>query len=213
MKNLTCTQCGAIVLEVEGQYEKLDSYYLSGSSPPSESVGYWHTSCLKNSSFGPQWHDVRVSNHIAVRGYREVASTDEWSVIRHPRTAETLAFSRRGESLTLTYPAGHLRRTDGGAIYRVAEEEYNLHLEDQADVIRAIQQALTSTKTFPLPLLFELLGIQERVSHPEALERGVLRYQRSLHRDWDDSYVAANWEYGVFVPAELEQYVTSKKAR
>jgi hypothetical protein len=210
MSNLTCVRCSSIVLEVEGQLEKLDSYYLEESGPPRESVGYWHTSCLRESPFGLAWHNARLKNHITVRGYREVASTEQWSVIRHPRTAETFALSRQGEWLSFSYPEGLVRRIESGAIYRVRQQQYNLHLEGYAPVVQAIQQALISTKTFPVISLFEMLGIADRVSHPEALEGGVIRYNRSFHRDWDNSFVAASWEYGVCVPTELASYVVGK---
>jgi hypothetical protein len=210
MRLPTCVGCGAVVLEVAGQFEVLDSFYLEENTPPEESSGDWHTSCLRESPYGLAWHDARLKNHVVVRGYLNIATAEEWTIIKHPRTAETLALSRAGEFLSLTYPAGLLRRATGGSIYRVVEKEYNLHLEGYAGVAPAIQEALTSMNTFPVLSLFEMLGIRDRVLHPEALADGMIHYGRALSREWSSTFVSASWEYGVFVPAELELYVVGK---
>jgi hypothetical protein len=201
-----CIHCQLPTLEVEGQFEKLDSFYLGEDAPPRESAGYWHTSCLRSSNYGPAWHDARLRNHVEVRSYQLLATSEEWSVVRHPRSNATLAFSRTGEMLSLGFPAGRLRTTEGGSIYRVEESEYHLELEE-TEVIRSIQDALSSVKTFPVLALFEALGINDRLSHPEALEGSLIHFSRALRGDWSQTGVSARWEYGVFVPAELEPYV------
>jgi hypothetical protein len=206
-----CKQCGLIVLEAEGQFEKLDSYYISDQDGPArESVGYWHTSCLGSSPFGAAWQAVRVTNHIAVRDYHQIARTDEWTVVRHPRSNETLAFSRMGQALSLSHPAGRVREVAGGIVYRVKEDEYNLHLDDSS-VILQIQKDLLATKTFPIRKVFQLLDIDECIFHPEALDGGLIHFSRQLRRDWDDTCVAARWEYGVFMPTELVQFASTTR--
>lgn len=206
MRSQICTYCQLPVLEIEGQFGKLDSYYLSGGESFADSVGYWHTSCLTTSPYGQSWHDVRLKNFTAVRNYQLVASVNEWSVIRHPRTAEHLALSTNGDFLSLMLPGGRIRRVAQGSIYRVVEPEYNLHLEDPS-IIKTVQEALTAAKTFPVLALFEALGISERVFHPEALEGSMIHLSRALVRDWEETTVAARWEYGVFVADALEKYV------
>lgn len=207
MRQLQCTFCELPVLEVKGQFQKLDSYYLRQDDPLRDSVGYWHTSCLVQSPFGAAWHGLRLRNHVSVRGYQLVAQIHDWSVVRNAQTTEHLAFSASGEFLSLKFPAGRIRRQGKGSIYRVEEPEYNLHLQVPS-VIEAVQAALTSVKTFPVLALFEVLGITDRILHPEALESSLIHLSRSLVRDWSASCVAARWEYGVFIPAELDGYVT-----
>jgi hypothetical protein len=206
MIKITCTLCQLPVVEAEGQFQKLDSYYLDEDGPLDDSVGYWHTSCLTSSPYGAAWHDLRLKNHTAVRGYQIVERTNEWSVIRHPRTGEQLALSTKGDFLSLEFPR-RIRHAAQGSIYLVEEPEYNLHLEDAA-IIQAIQESLKSTGTFPVLALFEALEIADRVSHPEALEGSLIHFSRPLVRNWAKHSVAARWEYGVFIPSELEPYVS-----
>lgn len=213
MRNDLCTFCNLPVLEVKGQFQKLDSYYLDESDLLDGSAGYWHTSCLKGSPYGAGWHDLRLKNFTTVRGYQLVANVGEWSVIQHPRTKDPLAISTSGDFLSLVFPAGRIRRVAQGSVHRVEEPEYNLHLEE-APIIQAVKDALSSVGTFPVLALFEALGIADRALHPEALEGSLIHFSRSQTRNWAEHSVAARWEYGVFIPEALEQYVTrgSKRA-
>lgn len=206
MRYPSCTFCELPVVEVSGQFQKLDSYYLSQDDSLKGSAGYWHTSCLVSSPYGAAWRELRLRNYVSVRGYQAIAQEKDWSVIRNPRTDEHVALSESGNFLSLVFPAGRIRRSGDGAFYRVKEPEYNLHLQD-ASVIRAVQAALIETGTFPVLALFEALGISDRVQYPEALEGALMHFERALQRNWGGHSVAARWEYGVFVPAELEQYV------
>ena len=209
MRHLSCALCELPVLEVRGQFQKLDSYYLDQGDPLKDSVGYWHTSCLVSSPYGAPWHDVRLRNYVSVRGYEVVARVKEWTAIRDPHSGEHLALSASGEFLSLMFSAGRVRRHGEGVICRVEEPEYNLHL-DAPSVILAVQTALRSVKTFPVLALFEALGIADRVHHPAALEGAMMHFEKALQRDWSDGFVSARWEYGVFVPSELEAYVRTK---
>jgi hypothetical protein len=204
-----CEGCGRLVLEIKGQFQSFDSYYLDDDGPLMKTVGDWHTTCFLNSPYGPEWHDIKLKNFTAVRGNRLIASTPSWRVIEHPRTHERLAFSRQGTLVSLVYPLGRLRKVDGGSIYRHEDREYNLELEDR-DLIRVMQESLLSVKTFPILSLVEALGLTDRLHHPEALEGGLLHYERAFQRDWSDDFVVARWAYGVFIPSELEEYVRAK---
>lgn len=207
MKLGACNACNKCVLEVDGQFELLDSYYLEASGPPAESSGDWHLKCFLQSPYGSAWHDARLRNHVVVRGNRLIADTGQWSIIQHPRTNERLALSRSGQLLSLAFSTEKARqRIEGGSVYRVEEKEYNLRL-DETEVIQAMQQSLLSVKTFPVLALFEALGIGDRVHHPEALQGSLIHFERSLKRHWSPTFLAARWEYGVFVPSELEEFV------
>jgi hypothetical protein len=208
MRSPTCNGCSKCVLEVNGQFAVLDSYYLEAGGPPEQSAGYWHISCLLDSPYGPAWYEARLKNHTVVRGNQIVGDTGQWTVVQHPRTNERLAFSRGGQLLSLQFAAGKARRrVEGGSVYRVEEKEYNLRLED-AEIVQTMQQSLLTAKTFPVLKLFESLGIADRLHHPEALQGGLIHFERSMKRDWGAHFLAARWEYGVFVPSELESFVT-----
>ncbi|MBZ0234586.1 MAG: hypothetical protein K8M05_19800 [Deltaproteobacteria bacterium] len=211
MRAPTCVGCARVVLELEGQFEKLDSFYLEDGGPPPETAGIWHRRCLEESPHGEAWYRARLRNHVAVRRYVEVVTTSAWTVVRHPRTGETLAFARAGASLSLTFAEGRPRIVAGGAIHRV-DEEYNLELDDR-DAITVVQDALTSVGVFPVFALLEVLGVADRVVHPEALEGAVFRFDRSLHDEWQPGFVSARVEYGVFVPDELAPHVVRGRTR
>lgn len=202
----TCKGCNAIVLEVDGQFEALDSYYLEEDGPPAASAGDWHTSCFVNSGYGPAWHDARLRNYVIVRRYTVVASEGDWTVIKHPREKETLALSRRGEFLSLTYPSGKPHSVTGGTVYPKIDKEHHFK-DDNQELVQKIQDSLLATKTFPILAVFEAFEIADRILHPEALRTSQIHFTRELRRYWSRTSVSARWEYGVFVPAELVKYV------
>lgn len=210
MKAPDCISCGKPVLELPGQFTLLDSFYLNGDSfPPVESAGHWHLQCLTQTTFGKPWQQLRLKNFVEVRGYKQLSMPGEWIVLQHPRTKEPMALSSAGGLLSLAFNRGPKFPAKEGFIYEVEQDEYHLELEDP-EIIRAIQTSLTSTKTFPIPALCELLGIVERATHPESLERGLLHYNSRLQQYWTKTSVSSRWSYGVFVPLELEPYVIRK---
>lgn len=210
MRAATCVGCGRVVVHLDGQAEKLDSFYLEDDGPPPESAGIWHRRCLEESPHGEAWYQARVRNHVAVRGYAEIATTNAWTVVRHPRSGP-VAFARGGAALSLTFAGGRPRRVAGGAVYRVAHE-YNLELDDR-DAIAVIRDALSADGEFPIPSLFELLDIADRVVHPEALENAVFRPGPSVPGEWYARAISARAEYGVFVPDELAPHVLRGRLR
>ncbi len=205
-----CEFCARPVIGLMGQAEKLDSYYLGDESPPEETAGVWHSRCLHDSPYREEWYAARLRNFTEVRGYREAAETEAWTVVRHPRTDERIGFSRNGDLLGLTFDGGPLRKVPGGTVYGERYREFNLQLDDEA-AIRTIQDSLSATKKFPVLGLFDLLGIADRVVHPEALTDAAFVWTRPLAKLWQRTWVSACCEYGVFVPAELEPYVSRKK--
>jgi hypothetical protein len=206
MRLASCVHCELPVLELRGQVAVLDSYYISDGEPPPTSAGWWHARCLADSEVAAAWYEARLRNHRDVRGLRPLGQLDHWTVVRHPRTGEVLAFGRRGELLSLPLGRKGARRVDGGAVYPVVDGEYHLELGD-AGLVETIQDGLTSNGTFPLTVLIDRLGVGDKVAHSEALERGVLRFDRKLRRDWTRWSVSMSVEYGLFVPAELEPFL------
>ncbi len=210
MNLMRCVACDRPVLSFPGEFEMLDSYYLGDDSPPADTAGKWHSRCLHDSPYREEWYAARLRNFTAVRGYREVAETEAWTVVRHPRTDERIGFSRNGDLLGLTFDGGPLRKVPGGTVYGESYREFNLELDDEA-AIRTIQDSLRATKKYPVLGLFDLLGIMDRVVHPEALKDAAFVWTRPLAKLWQRTWVSARCEYGVSVPAELEPYVSRKK--
>lgn len=204
MRLPACVACKLPVLQLIGQFEKLDSYYLEDGGPPRETAGFWHTRCLIESPHGPPWYAARLRNHVEVRRFERIAEVGTWTVVRDSRSRAHLAFSHGGELLHLDGARGKARKVEGGAVFPIVNE-YNLELDDP-DLIATIQHALVTNGTFPIPELITRMGIAERVHRPIALERAVFRFERSLRRHWQSNFVSAQAEYGRFVPHELEPY-------
>ncbi len=184
----------------------LDSYHVADGRPPPASAGWWHARCLAESPVAGAWYEARLRNHRDVRGHMPVGQLDHWTIVRHPRTLEVLAFGRSGELLSLPRERKGARQVDGGAVYPVLEDEYHLELGDQA-IVQSIKDGLLSNGTYPLPALIDRLGVGDKIAHAEALERGVLRFDRKLRADWTRWSVSMSVEYGLFVPAELEPFI------
>jgi hypothetical protein len=207
MNTLPCPSCGLRVLELEGQFSILDSLYINDGSPPPETSGWWHARCLAESDVAPLWYEARLRNFRDVRGYQPVAEYARWTVLREPNRSKLLAFGRGGEILNLS--RGHrkkARAADGGRIYPKTEEMFHLEFDD-LDLAQTIQERLMNAGSYPLLDVLNAIGISDKLVHPEALDRGVFRFDKGLQRDWDKRSVSAGAEYGVFVPAELEAHV------
>lgn len=201
-----CVACELPVLELHGQFAKLDSFYVRQGTPPLESAGYWHVRCLRESSFGPAWHDAFVHNFTTVRSYARVADLAQWTVVRNPRSSSALAIGRTGELLELPATRKGTKTADGGVIARHVEPEFHLELEE-VDVVREVQSSLRTSGTYPIVRLLGALGIAERIVHPEALADGAFHFENHLTEHWQPDNVSARLEYGVFIPAELVPHI------
>lgn len=207
-----CNDCGLVVLELEGEFAKLDSMLLGDGGPPAASAGWWHGRCLVESPVADAWRSVRLRNLQQVRQYAVVAQTPGWVVLLHPRSGELVGLGVGGLTLALSrLRAGRHRHVDGGAVYRVVVDEYNLELDD-AGVIEDVKAALVETGTCSLASVAAVLGISDRMSHPELLAEGALILDEHLRPYWTASGLSARVEYGVFVPDALQPYVKARPA-
>jgi hypothetical protein len=207
MKLASCKGCGGPVLELEGQFSKLDSLYINSESPPPGTVGWWHASCLAESQAAQFWYEARLRNFRDVRRYQLVADYPQWTVLRDPDRGKVLAFGRSGGLLSLSRGRRKATRVvDGGRVYPKVEEEYHLELEDP-DLVQTMQEGLLGVGTFPLSVALNTMGIANRIMHPEALENGAFYFNKSLQREWDKRFVSASVRYGVFVPADLDPHI------
>lgn len=201
----TCVSCGLPVLELEGQFAKLDSFYVANDVPLLATAGWWHLRCLADSPSAGDWYRARLRNFVEVRGYDVVAELATWTVARG--NGEVLGFGESGELVSLSL-AGPARRVAGGAIYPVVERMFTLEVDDH-ELIAAIQRSLTSTGTYSLGELLAGLKVLDRVVHPVSLEGSALHFVADFQAHWSRSAITARAEYGVFVPEELEAYVTA----
>jgi len=160
---------------------------------------------LRESPYGDAWFDARKRNYLGARGYETIAELGAWTVVYSPRTAETVALSKAGELLSLVFGRKRAQSEAGGSVYRV-QEEFHLEISNR-EAIAAIQGALRSEGTYPLMTLVALLGIEDRMTHIEALRDGLLQYDRSLAHEWASFAISVRMRYGVFVPDELAPYV------
>lgn len=208
MKLAPCKRCGEPVLELEGQFSKLDSLYIKNDFPPPETAGWWHASCLAESEVAPAWYEVRLRNFRDVRRYQLVADYPQWTVLRDPNRGKVLAIGRNGEVVSLSRGNRKTgRAVEGGHVYPKVDEEYHLELED-SDLVQTIQEGLLDTGTFPLSAVLSAMGIANRTVHPEAIENSAFHLDRTLQHNWDKNFVSACLQYGVFIPVELDAHIS-----
>ena len=207
MKLAACKRCGEPVLELEGQFSKLDSLYIKGEFPPPETAGWWHASCLAESEVALAWYEVRLRNFRDIRRYQLVGDYPHWTVLRDPNRGKILAFGRKGELVSLSRGNRRMARAvEGGHIHPKVEEEYHLELEN-SDLVQTIQNGLLDTGSFPLAAVLSAMGIANRIVHPEAIANSAFHLDSALQRNWDKHFVSARLEYGVFIPTELDAHV------
>lgn len=202
-----CVACRLPVLEIDGQFSKLDSLFIQNGSPPPATAGWWHARCLAESDAGPAWYAARLRNYRDVRRFEVVAELAGFTVLRDPRRGKTLALARHGELIDLALGGrSQARAAEGGLIFPRSEDEFHLELED-ASIVQAIKDALVTSGSYPLSAVLAALGIADRVVHPEALERGAFELVRGLQHHWSEHAVSARVRYGVFIPGELEPHI------
>lgn len=207
MKLSSCVSCELPVLELTGQFTRLDSLFITAGNPPVETSGDWHVACLRASSIGPAWKTARLRNFVDVRGYQVIAELAEWTVARDPRRGKRLAFANSGELVDLSVGSiAAARQADGGVVLPCREDEFHLELADR-DAIKHLHRELTAHKTYPLAGLLATLGIADRIADPIALDGGALYFDRGLAGMWTDRSVSFGIEYGIWIPYALVPHV------
>lgn len=200
MRLPTCVACGLPVLELRGQYTLLDSYLIQGGVPPAATAGTYHSSCLAASAVGPAWGAALVKSFVGTRGFERLAHDDEWTVVRNPRTRDTVALGSNGVTLALGF-TGDRREVPGGVSFAVSEREYAL--EWDAPLVDGIQRDLRAKQRVAVLEVADQLGIRDRLSYPELLVDAAFRLDPALEPDWRPGFVWAPVDYRVFVPAAL----------
>lgn len=185
MELSACVACRRSVLELEGQFDKLDSYFIEEGSPPPESAGFWHLACLRASNVGPAWQAARLRNYRDVRKFAVVAEPPGFVVLQQSR-GKRIAIGATGELVDLSFVGRpRLRENESGVVFGISEF--------QIAPIRAFEPGADH----PLSALLDALGIADRVVDTIALERAIFRV--------DDAKRGAEMFYGVFIPRLLLQ--------
>jgi hypothetical protein len=177
----------------------LQPYVSVAGTPPVDTAGTWHLTCLAADPVAEQWGRAHVHSFTQVRGYEPVVGTPEWTVVVNPRTRERLALGRLGAVLPLRG-----RPASGGL--RVRESDY--WLEWDRPVIAPIQAELRASGAVGVLDVADLLGIRHRLSRPDSLSGSVFRLDPELAEDWTPTAVGASVDYVVALPPELLPYVT-----
>ncbi|MBL8622718.1 MAG: hypothetical protein JNK64_15490 [Myxococcales bacterium] len=196
-----CNACGKVVLELAGQHERLDSYYLEAGGPPAESAGDWHSKCLRESTVGGAWQRARLRSFTDVRGYSVTAELEAWTVIADPRRGTRIGLATHGALLTLPR-AVEVVPMLGGAYYRERTSDYNLHLPDR-ELIAEMQRALVRDGVCPMSQMFRRLDLGSCRDHPDVLADARFIHDEELREEWGPDWLSANAECNVFIPAEL----------
>ena len=96
--------------------------------------------------------------------------------------------------------------TDGGRRVH-AEDEYNLELSGHRELVKWIQNELTSIGYCSLAPLIDALGVRDRILFPFVVEAGFM-LEPELRAYWTEDWVSARATYGVFVPAEAHELLS-----
>jgi hypothetical protein len=210
MRDTSCVGCALPVLELDGQFEKLDSYFIENGSPPVETAGWWHTSCLRASAAGAAWQTAQLRNFSTVRGFTETARTDGWIVLAGPR-GDRIAVGASGELLDLARGSKkRARAVAGGLVYPKIEEKFYLHLADE-EIIAKLKEGLLATFSYPVTQALEVMRIADKVADPVALEEAVFRWWSfEFEGLWTQHSVVFRAEYGVFVPDALVPFLVPR---
>ena len=202
-----CVLCGLPVLELEGQYEALDSYYASEPDAALTIAGAVHTPCLVGSAHGLTWRRWRIDHFKTVRGYTLTAAENGWTTLVDRRRRSLMAFSDTGASIAVTHSGQGAVRCPGGATLP-CDEESHIGLEDTA-FVSSIQADLTTDKRTPLSRLIDRLAIRSKLQWPAVLDDGAIVHSEDLIDHWTKNSFSARLRYRKYLPAPLVALVES----
>ncbi|HEY0191086.1 MAG TPA: hypothetical protein VGC42_08185 [Kofleriaceae bacterium] len=193
-----CEICDLPVLELRGQFELMQPYFAGLDEEPLELIGEVHTKCLVSSEHRERWVRTSVQHFSGVRGYAIVRTERDWTIMRHARLREVLAFHVSGESIDL--PARQIKASpvDGGATIP-RESDYHMTIDDR-EIVAELQRELTAAGKVPLAELVDALGIREKLYWPDILQSGVYAFPRQLRGDWSSTSIAGRMQYRQFIP-------------
>lgn len=196
-----CFLCALPVLELKGQFAKLDSWHLLPGDDAflKKAFGWCHTFCLARSAWDTYWFQRRRNHFLNHAGYASVASAEGAEMFRHRNTGQRLLLCRNGVThVPTTRDLTQGKRVDGGTILPVAHE-LNITL-DRAPVLR---KCLLAHGRIALGDLVDSFGITDRQFSPLALADGELWVSDRQRRERIGNWVQAEVRYGLFLSDDL----------
>jgi hypothetical protein len=182
----------------------LSPYLISSGSPPPETAGTWHLTCLWGSAVGREWSRALEHSLLQVRQYELVDRTAAYAVVRNPRSGEVLAVDDRGGTLALQGVGAALATPSGDYAFRLIVPEY--WLEWDAPVIAEVQARLRQAGLMPVREVAALLGVEDRLNRPDLLTGSVFRLDEETVVEWQPTAVGASVDYFVPLPGELIRF-------
>ena len=213
MKLESCFICKRLVLELEGQFTKLDTYLLHGDDAAYQqgAFGWCHLSCLSASNWGNFWTKRRIQHMTEIMGFVKIRSSGSLTALQNPRTGEITVLQDDGVSFFIP-SSSRLRKNrvvpklvPGGVLLPILEE-MNLEFDDPL-LAQETREALLEFKHFPLSKLIEALKIKDCLLYPNAVSDGTLRFSKVLRRDWVGNWVSAIASYNRFIPQAIADLV------
>jgi hypothetical protein len=208
MRLSTCALCGREVLELDGQFQRNDSYLLERDDPDRVPIGEVHVPCLVTSPWGAWWAARKRANR-ATRALPVLGAAP--GVIAH-RTVdgrEILILRDDGVDLHLrSRDLARAQRIDDGALVPV-RGEYHLHLDGHAELAAAIA-ARVAAGGCPLPWIVDQLGLRDTLFEPRAIEGGAYVELPGLPVHVGNA-VSGTLGYAVFVPFAMWTVVADQR--
>lgn len=207
-----CFICNRPVLELQGQFEKFDSYLLNedDNALEQDAYGWCHSSCLSTSEWGAYWHKkyLAFQEGLALKNIQEFNNT----YILLKRRNEFLLLNKNGLSYSFKTSDFKTRKITKNGILIPVSHELNLEFKDRLDVMK-IRDTLLEQKTFPLINVVEMFGLKDRLIFPQAIEEGQLHFDEELKEEWRANWVSCQVKYHQYIslenPKELEKFILS----
>jgi hypothetical protein len=193
-----CGICRAPVLELDGQFELLQPYYVASGDPAPEVLGEVHTHCLATSPHGAAWARWRLRHFTGVRGYEIAGIAEDWTILQDRRRRSLVALRGDGASIAVDRTDAPATSCAGGGCLSLASD-YHLSIDDP-QFIAVIQHELTSQRRVPLATIVDHLGIRDKLQWPAVLDAGEYVFSRPLRRDWTSTSVSARMHHELFLP-------------
>ena len=197
----TCFLCKRPVLELEGQFEKLDTYLLdeTDTAYAQGAFGWCHARCLSASTWGKFWAERRIQHLTGVLGYSMISEDNAQTALRHPHTGDMITVRADGVTFAISTSALTQKRDTRGGVLLAVSEEMNLEFDDP-DLAQEIRDRLVRLGQYPLPKVVAALDLSDCLLCPEAISGGALHFDKHLQGDWIDDWVSAIAEYDRFLP-------------
>ena len=158
------------LLEIRGQFEKLDTYYLKKEDElfQEKIYGSCYSKAMRASKWGAAWYKKRL-DYTREMGFRVVKIAGRYCVVDRGQAWEVYYADGRKASL------GKDELHQASGILKV-KQNYNLELEDIAFVKR-VRVILEKKGSYPLWDLIEQLGVANQMLQPEHLKDGLILNQ------------------------------------